>query len=75
VLKAIGVDDDLAHGRVLNAQLSRMLFEARERVEMLADIVEGRTGKPAEYERGLVREIDAYRAARGWNPHGYGDET
>jgi hypothetical protein len=56
------------------AQLSRMLFSARESIEMLADMVEARMGVPDAYNRGLVAEIDAYRAERGWSPNGFGGE-
>jgi hypothetical protein len=56
------------------ARLSRMLFEARERVDMARDMVEIRTGKTDEWARRLVAEIDAYRAERGWSPHGFGGE-
>lgn len=55
-------------------ELSRLLFEARESCEMWADVVEKRVG-PDTYTRGLVERIDAYRAARGWSPHGFGGET
>jgi hypothetical protein len=51
------------------------MFEAREQVEMWADVVEARSGRPAEYPRRLVAAIDAYRAERGWSPHGFGGET
>jgi hypothetical protein len=57
------------------ARLSKMLFTARESVEMLADIVERRMVQPDKHNRRLVAEIDAYRAERGWNPHGFGGET
>lgn len=53
--------------------LSRMLFEARERVEMTADVIEA-SGKQDAWGRQLVNDIDEYRAARGWSPHGFGDE-
>ncbi len=55
--------------------LSRLLFESRERVEMARDMVEGRSGQRDEWARRLVDEIDAYRAERGWSPHGFGGET
>jgi hypothetical protein len=44
-------------------QLSRILFEAREQLEMWADV------------RKLIREVDEFRAAQGWSPDGFGDET
>lgn len=54
--------------------LSRILFEARERVDMMADIVETNTGQPDLHGRRLMKEIDDYRAKQGWNPHGFGKE-
>lgn len=54
--------------------LSRLLFEARESVEMLADIVEGQEGKPATHQRDLVARIDDYRFESGWSPDGFGGE-
>ena len=57
------------------AELSRLLFEAREQIDMWADVVEARVGKPANYTRSLVERIDLYRAARGWNPDGFGGES
>jgi hypothetical protein len=56
------------------SRLSRLLFSAREQVEMWADVVESQAGKPATAVRELVAELDAYRAERGWSPHGYGGE-
>jgi len=55
------------------ALLSKLLFEAREAVEMYADIVAAEV-KESEYLRRLVREIDAYRTERGWSPSGFGGE-
>lgn len=57
------------------ARLSKLLFEAREGLEMWADSVEARLGGTPHYARDLVRQIDAYRAERGWNPHGFGGES
>lgn len=57
------------------AELSRLLFEAREQIDMWADVVEARTSKPANYTRDLVKRIDLYRAERGWSPHGFGGES
>jgi hypothetical protein len=52
-----------------NARLSKLLFEARELVDMLRVITHD-DGWPLR-----VREdIDAYRAERGWSPHGFGGE-
>lgn len=55
------------------ARLSRILFSAREEISMWADVIESRYG-PADSERGLVAEIDAYREERGWSPRGFGGE-
>lgn len=59
----------------MSAELSRLLFEARESIDMWADVVESRAGEPATYERSLVNRIDAYRARQGWNPDGFGGES
>lgn len=58
-----------------NARLSKLLFTAREAIEMLADIVSARTHQNPLHLRELVCEIDNYRADRGWSPHGFGGET
>lgn len=57
------------------AELSKLLFEARDSIEGLADVVECQTGRAARYERKLVERIDAFRAKRGWSPDGFGGET
>lgn len=57
------------------ARLSRMLFHAREQIDMWSDVVERRTDKPAAASRRLVEEIDAYRLERGWDSFGFGGET
>jgi hypothetical protein len=58
------------------ARLSRLLFIAREDIEMYADVVEARMGPGTGSRlRRDVAEIDAYRAERGWSPHGFGGET
>lgn len=56
------------------AQLSRLLWQARESLEIWADTVEARSRQPDGYTRGLVAEIDTYRAQRGWSRSGYGGE-
>jgi hypothetical protein len=55
-------------------RLSQLLWAARETIEMWADTVEARTGKPDNFNRGLVSRIDAYRAERGWSPDGFSGE-
>jgi hypothetical protein len=57
-----------------NPRLSRMLFEARDNLEMFADIAEAELSQPADYLRNLIKEIDDYRAAQGWSPDGFGGE-
>lgn len=55
-------------------RLSRLLFEAREGLDMLGDIVEARTGKTDKYNRRLRDEIDLYREEQGWSSDGFGGE-
>lgn len=57
-----------------NAELSRLLFEAREQIEMWADVVEARTGQRDTWARSVLARLDAYRAERGWSPNGFGGE-
>jgi len=57
-----------------DALLSRLLFDARERIEMQIDSVERRSGRPDLHGRTLVAEIDSYRIGHGWNPDGFGGE-
>jgi hypothetical protein len=57
-----------------DARLSRLLFEAREVVDMYADVVRQNLSEDAWLVR-LRGEIDAYRAERGWSPNGFGDEA
>jgi hypothetical protein len=57
-----------------DAELSKLLFEARDSLEMWAAVVEGRTGRTDVYTRGLVAKIDRYRATRGWPATGFGAE-
>lgn len=56
-------------------RLSKLLWDARENLEILADVVERRSGRPDTFTRGLVRQIDEYRAEQGWNPNGFGGES
>jgi hypothetical protein len=56
-------------------ELSKLLFEARESLSMWADVVESRAGKPDDSTRGLIARIDHYRAERGWDPDGFGNEA
>jgi hypothetical protein len=60
-----------------DARLSRLLFEAREIVDMYKDIVEARGGSNSEdnYLARLRDDIDAYRTERGWSPDGFGNEA
>lgn len=60
---------------ITDAELSRLLFEARELIDMWGDIVGGCEGEEsAEYVWRVRDRIDAYRAERGWSPHGFGGE-
>lgn len=59
----------------MSAELSRLLFEARESIDMWADVIESRAGQPAAHERALVARLDEYRARQGWSPHGFGGES
>lgn len=76
------MSDEDAPAQADDARLSRLLFEAREAVEMYADVVaalreqsgKADRGRRVEYLDRLRDEIDAYRAERGWSPHGYGGE-
>lgn len=57
-----------------DSELSKLLYEAREGLSMLADIVDSQTGKTDRYTRSLVERIDAYREGRGWCSTGFGGE-
>ena len=57
------------------ARLSKLLFTAREAVEMYADVIKALHGNEAVSLRRLVEEIDTYRAERGWSPNGFGGES
>lgn len=61
-------------GLLAGPKLSRLLFEARESVEMLAEIVESRIPGQDIHNRRIIAEIDDFRVARGWNPDGFGGE-
>jgi hypothetical protein len=55
--------------------LSRVLFEARERISMQIDVTESQTGRADDWGQRLLLEIDAIRAREEWNPHGFGGEA
>ena len=57
-----------------DAKLSRLLFDAREIIDMFVDIVESQTGHVDKWSRGVRDEIDQYRAEQGWSAHGFGNE-
>ena len=57
------------------AKMSKMLFDARESIQMFYETVEHRTGQMDYYNRGLVDTIDDYRISHGWNPYGFGGES
>jgi len=56
------------------AELSRMLWDARETAEMYADVVQSRMGTADMHNLALRDRIDAFRAEQGWNPNGFGGE-
>jgi hypothetical protein len=53
-------------------RLSSLLFCAREYMSMWAETVEERTGKPATDVRGVIEDLDNYRAQNGLWEHGFG---
>jgi hypothetical protein len=57
------------------ARLSRILFQARENLEMWADVVRSRAGRGDSSLAALIGEIDDYRSERGWNVDGFGGES
>jgi hypothetical protein len=42
---------------------------------MWADVVALRSKRESPHLRKLIREVDEFRAAQGWSPDGFGDET
>lgn len=56
------------------ARLSKLLFEARELIDMWNAVIKGQTGQDDGWSARVRDEIDAYRAERGWSPHGFGGE-
>ena len=57
------------------AELSRLLWEAREQIDMWADTVAARTGREPTHTLSVRDRIDAYRAEQGWSPDGFGGEA
>jgi 5-methylcytosine-specific restriction endonuclease McrBC regulatory subunit McrC len=57
------------------ARLSKMLFEARELIDMFGDVTELQSGQNDTWARRVRDELDEYRAERGWSPHGFGNEV
>lgn len=55
-------------------ELSRALFEARERISMQVDVVESQTGGQDDHGRRLVAQIDTIRLREQWNLNGFGGE-
>jgi hypothetical protein len=56
-------------------ELSKLLFEARELIDMYGDTLAHGIGREDTYVREVRDKIDAYRAGRGWSPHGFGGEA
>lgn len=65
---------DMTLSDVAQQQLSKMLFEARELIDMFGDAVEARAGKADTWARRVRDEIDAFRRSFGWNDDGFGGE-
>lgn len=57
-----------------DARLSKLLFEARELIDMYADMVRAQTASGYGWPERVRDEIDAYRAEHGWSPNGFGGE-
>jgi hypothetical protein len=57
------------------ARLSRMLWDAREILSMFGEHLELSTGKKDRYIDRTLKQIDEYRAEKGWSPDGFGGET
>lgn len=55
-------------------QLSRMLFDCRELIDMLVGLIRARSTSHADWPFRVIKEIDDFRAAQGWSPHGFGGE-
>lgn len=55
-------------------QLSRLLFESREIIDMYSDVIEARMGERDAWLDRVRDEIDELRRTQGWSPHGFGDE-
>jgi hypothetical protein len=56
------------------ARLSKLLFEARELIDMWHTVVRSQSGREDDWSRRVRDEIDAYRTERGWSPDGFGRE-
>jgi hypothetical protein len=56
-------------------RLSRTLFEARELLDMYADVVFQMTDRHDPWINSTRDGIDAYRRERGWSPNGFGGEV
>ena len=54
--------------------LSRLLYDAWDLLDMYGDSVLHRTGRRDERITQTRDGLAAYRAARGWNPDGFGNE-
>jgi hypothetical protein len=52
-------------------ELSRLLFEARDIIDMFGDMVERQSGQSDPWSRRVRDEIDAYRAEQGWPSDGF----
>lgn len=57
-----------------NAEVSKLMFEAKESLEMWNDVVNAKMGRDDPYTKGLIDRIVEYRKTQGWSPNGFGGE-
>lgn len=57
------------------ARLSKMLWDVRELLSMYGEHLEYSTGKKDQWIDRTLKEVDEYRAEKGWSPDGFGGET
>lgn len=60
---------------VTPAQLSRVLFSAREQLSMWNDVIELRGDRRDAKLDDLIADIDNLRTEQGWSANGFGGET
>lgn len=55
--------------------LSRLLYDAWDLLDMYGDLINDRTGGRDPHIDRTRDELAAYRATRGWSSNGYGGES